>query len=312
MNRGSLAPVRTGVTDPRFSAPTPVLPVRAAAGWLALREPADAAARSADLAQSLAQSLARSRVQSLARRAAVDRPLEVHDLGCGTGSVMRWLAPRLPGRQHWVLWERDPDLLDAARVRRPPRGADGALVTVETRQADVTRLGADALRAAGLVTGSALLDMLTAAELQRLVRSCAAAACPVLLTTTVIGRVELRPAEPLDRAVAAAFDEHQRRTTAAGRLLGPDAAEAAVAAFGAAGLHVVTRPAPWRLGRGERALAAEWLTGWVDAACEQRPGLAAAAAPYTRRRLAQAADGGLAVTVHHLDLLATPPRRERS
>ena len=37
-------------------------------------------------------------------------PIVVHDLGSGTGSMMRWLAPLLPGPQTWVLHdiERKP------------------------------------------------------------------------------------------------------------------------------------------------------------------------------------------------------------
>jgi hypothetical protein len=44
----------------------------------------------------------------------------------------------------------------------------------------------------------------------------------------------------------------------------------------------------------------------VGAACEQDVELAAEAQRYTRRRLAQAAAGELAVTVAHADLLVSP------
>ena len=53
-------------------------------------------------------------------------------------------------------------------------------------------------------------------------------------------------------------------------------------------------------------IALEWLTGWLDAACEQEPGLALAADLYLRRRLREAAAGALAVTVGHADLLVLP------
>jgi hypothetical protein len=46
--------------------------------------------------------------------------------------------------------------------------------------------------------------------------------------------------------------------------------------------------------------------GWLAAACEQHPELGAVAASYARRRLAEAAEGRLSVTVHHQDLLARP------
>ncbi|HEX2377215.1 MAG TPA: hypothetical protein VHI30_06615 [Gaiellales bacterium] len=270
--------------------------IRVSREWLALREPADAAARD------------RSLVERLRRALPAGDPLAIHDLASGSGSMGRWLAPLLPGPQHWVLHDRDPDLLEAAVARTPVGAAGGADVTVEARRSDITLLDPAELAGAGLVTASALLDLLTEEGLARLVDLCAAAGCPVLLTLSVVGRVELSPPEPLDARVAAAFDAHQRRMTAAGRLLGPDAAAAAARSFGWLGCDVAVRPSPWRLGPAEARLAAEWLTGWVGAACEQDPGLAAEAAAYVGRRLAQAREGRLRVTVGHSDLLVLPRR----
>jgi hypothetical protein len=106
--------------------------------------------------------------------------------------------------------------------------------------------------------------------------------------------------------VAAAFDAHQRRATPRGRLLGPDAVGAAVSAFRATGAGVVVGQSPWRLGAADAALAVEWLAGWVGAACEQEPRLAADAELYRRRRLREARAGRLAVTIGHADLLVLP------
>jgi hypothetical protein len=69
------------------------------------------------------------------------------------------------------------------------------------------------------------------------------------------------------------------------------------------GHRVVVRPSPWRLGAADADLAAEWLTGWLDAACEHEAGLGAGVDGYAGRRLAQARAGQLAVTVDHADLL---------
>jgi SAM-dependent methyltransferase len=268
--------------------------VRVSRRWLARREPADAAARAADLVERLGRHLP-----------ATGRQV-IHDLGCGTGAMGRWLAPRLPGPQHWVLHDRDPDLLDVAAADLPGPAADGAAVTVEARLSDIARLRAGDLADASLVTASALLDMLTGDELAGLVTLCAGAGCPVLLTLTVAGRVDLSPADPLDRRVAAAFDAHQRRTTQRGRLLGPDAVGAAAEGFAGLGNDVLVRPSPWRLGPFQADLAAEWLSGWVSAAGEQQVELSAETGDYERRRLAQLADGRLAVTVDHADLLVLP------
>ena len=128
-------------------------------------------------------------------------------------------------------------------------------------------------------------------------------AVPMLLALTVVGRVALTPADPLDARLAAAFNAHQRREAA---VLGPDAVAAAVERLRATGAEVVVRPSPWRLDAAHADLTAEWLGGWVAAACEQEPALAAEAGAYRDRRLAQAAAGELAVTVDHADLLVLP------
>ena len=268
--------------------------VRVSRKWLGLREPADAAARAADLADRLA------------RRTPAAGRWVIHDLGGGTGSMGRWLAPRLRGRQHWVVHDRDPHLLKVAAARGAGPAADGAAVTIEPRQSDITRLAAGDLADANLITASALLDMLTGSELAGLVAVCAGAGCPVLLTLSVVGRVSLTPSDPLDRRVVAAFNDHQRRTTERGRLLGPDAVEFALKEFGRLGREVLGRESPWRLGASEAELAVEWFSGWIGAAGEQCPELAAETEGYARRRLEEARAGRLTVTVEHADLLVLP------
>ena len=68
--------------------------------WLALREPFDAASRSVALAQRLGAALpARARLI---------------DLGAGTGSLFRWLAPILDRPQEWTLADADAALLERA------------------------------------------------------------------------------------------------------------------------------------------------------------------------------------------------------
>jgi hypothetical protein len=148
--------------------------------------------------------------------------------------------------------------------------------------------------------------MMTADELERFVVTCAAAQCPVFVTLSVVGRVDIAPSDPLDEHVAAAFNAHQRRTTQGRSLLGPDAVAVAADALARLGLDVEVRSSPWLLGPVDADLTAEWFTGWVDAALEQEPDLVAATADYVSHRIADAAAGRLAVTVHHHDLLAVP------
>jgi SAM-dependent methyltransferase len=245
--------------------------------WLALREPADAAARAADLI------------------ALLPGPVRtIRDLGCGTGSLGRWLAPKLPTPQHWVMADLDPALLEHAAANMPFDG-----VTVTTVLGDVTALTAAELAGTDLITCSALLDLLTEAEVTDLAAVCAASRTPALFTLSVAGEVTLAPADPRDAEVEAAFNEHQRRVTGGRLLLGPDAPAFAAAAFEKAGARVVTRPSPWRLGPDLSGLTAEWLRGWVGAAAEQRPDLRFDG--YLTDRLADLPSA----VVGHVDLLAT-------
>jgi hypothetical protein len=268
-------------------------PIRVSPQWLALREPADAAARSTELADEVAQWMPAGRTV-------------IYDLACGTGSMARWLAPRLGGPQHWVLYDWDADLLAYAAAAMPDTAADGTAVTFETRMRDITRLGPPDLRGASLITASALLDMLTAEEVERLVVACTAAACPILLTISVVGRIAITPPDPLDQRVTEAFNDHQRRTVDGRRLLGPHAIAFAAEEFGRRRADVLVRPSPWRLGPAEAVLAADWFAGWLGAACEEQPALETATAAYAQRRGAEANAGTLCVTVDHNDLLVRP------
>ncbi|BBH70892.1 trans-aconitate methyltransferase [Actinoplanes sp. OR16] len=243
--------------------------------WLALREPADADARDSGLLRELPTGIT-----------------VIRDLGCGTGSMGRWLAPRLPMPQHWIMTDRDPALLQLAADGMPPQ------VTVSTHLRDVTDLTVEDLAGADLVTCSALLDVLTAAEVEGLVAVCAEARVNALFTLSVTGEVRLVPEDPLDREVEAAFNEHQRRKTGGRRLLGPDAPAFAVSAFEKAGARVVTGESAWRLGPARPDLTAEWLRGWTGAAAEQSPELPVA--DYLQRRLAAVPHA----SVGHQDVLA--------
>jgi SAM-dependent methyltransferase len=271
-----------------------VTTIRVSPSWLAVREPADASSRAGDLVDQLLLDL------------LPGRPLVVHDLACGTGSMLRWLAPRLPGPQHWLCLDVDADLLAIAAGEAQRLGAGGSRVTVEVRQRDVTRLAPDEVSGAMLMTTSALLDLLTAQELDRLVALCAEAHCPTLFTLSVTGRVELWPPHPLDAAISAAFNAHQRRTVGGRRLLGPDAGDRVVQAFRSLGFDVLVRASPWRLGAAEQVLTTAWFSGWLAAAFEHRPELVMQAGDYCRQRRLDAAAGRLRVLVHHHDVLARP------
>src|SRR5437867_1533396 len=138
--------------------------------WLALREPADAAARSAALSQFVADALPRN------------RPLNAIDLGAGSGSNIGYLASRLPARQQWLAVDDDEMLLAEipSRMARWTHGPD-ARMRVETRRLN---LGAadhpEIFSGRDLVTASALLDLVSERWLEWLAAQCSANNAAVL------------------------------------------------------------------------------------------------------------------------------------
>jgi hypothetical protein len=288
-------PARPAPGDARLSRPgSPVC----GPGWLALREGADAAARAPELVDLLRVHLA----------AAVPpgAPSVIRDVGCGTGSMGRWLAPRLSGPQVWILHDRDPALLARAATSMPAAAADAAPVSARTQEGDLTDLRSADLAGTVLVTSSAVLDLLTAGEIDGFVAACTGAGAAALLTLSVTGGVGFAPADPLDAAVAGAFNAHQRRRTGDRELSGPDAAAVAVDAFARRGAVVECRRSPWRLGADRAELAEEWLRAWIAAACVQRPALGEWADAYLGRRLDACRAGRLQLVVDHVDVLALP------
>lgn len=262
------------------------------ADWLALRGGADDAARSRALAGEVAARLRPG-------------PVVVHDLGSGTGAMLRWLAPQLPGPQRWVLHDGDAAILAQGESEGVTDAAGGS-VAVRTSTEPLAELESGALVGAALVTASALLDVITLHEAAAIVAACTRAAAPAFFSLTVTGEVRLDPVDPLDLPVQFAFNDHQRRIAARRRLLGPDAFDVVSHLFAAVGWTVRCAPTPWRLGAASGELVAGWLRGWVGAAVEQLPELDGQADDYLRRRTAQLAEGRLRVEVQHADLAAWP------
>ena len=236
--------------------------------WLGLREPADHAARSSVLAEKLAEWLAGR------------DELHILDLGAGTGSNLRWLAPRLPGRQDWTLVDHDAGLLERAERTPGVHGADGR-VQIRTRCADLADLAEDAFHGFDLVTASALFDLVSPAWIERLARALAASGACGLFALTVDGRRWFEDADghliddAADRRMSDLFNHHQRREKGLGEALGPQAAAALPAVLEAAGLRVDVERADWRLAAGDPAtprLAAALLEDWARAAAEQAGG----------------------------------------
>ena len=261
--------------------------------WLALREAEDARARSRGLAQAAADLLPSG-------------PITVHDLGSGTGSFMRWLAPLLPGPQAWVLHDWNASLTDRALAGATPRDRDGAPVSMRSRVGELEQLDAADIAGASLVTASALLDVLTAREAHAIVDACVRAGAPTFLSLSVTGESELRPWDARDKRFEEAFNAHQRREVHGRGLLGRYGAPIVRGLFAHAGWKVRTARTSWRLDDSEPELLRQWFDGWADAAEEQSPDLREECAGYRELRRSQLDRGELSATVYHLDVLAWP------
>ncbi|PQO22091.1 hypothetical protein C2I36_14890 [Rhodobacteraceae bacterium WD3A24] len=256
------------------------------ADWLALREPADAAARDGDL-------LARA-----ARLCAGEAAPVIVDLGCGTGATVRALGPLVPQDACWRLVDNDNRLLVAACAAAGERA--------EPYCRDLADIEALPLAGAHLVTASALLDLVSGGWLARLVGRLARAGTGFYAALSYDGLMEWMPPDPEDGEVIAAFNAHQATDKGLGPALGPAAGGAAAESFAAAGYTVETRRSPWRLEDGAGALRAELAAGVGRAAGEMGH---AGAGDWVRRR--RAGDAATRCIVGHLDMLATMPALHR-
>jgi SAM-dependent methyltransferase len=265
------------------------------AEWLALREPYDLAACSAPV-----------RNAAIASIAGLD-PVAIVDLGCGTGSGLRALAPLIPARQSWRLVDNDLSLLArAADTERPKR------VQVTAVPVDLAHdLEAALDGAVDLVTTTALLDLVSAPWVERLAVECAARRLPFYATLSYDGRVEFTPQDADDAAVVKAFNTHQRTDKGFGPALGPKAAAEAIARFTTVGYFVDRQPADWVFGPHDREIQLELLTGFASAARAMKsPRLDAIVGWLTRRRDLVTA-GRAAMRVGHIDLFARPTETRR-
>jgi SAM-dependent methyltransferase len=254
------------------------------AEWLALREPADAAARSTELADALAPG---------ARR--------IVDLACGTGANIRFLAPRLPRASDWLAVDNDARLLAALA---PPAGTKVSMLQLDLAHAldDVPLTGCH------LVTASALLDLVSAPWLARLAARCAEAGADVLFALTYDGRIEWSPAEEGDDRVRELVNRHQLRDKGFGAALGPGAAAAAVETLRVLGYEVRTAPSDWVLGLQSSPLQTVLIDGWASAAAEIAPAEGDPLRRWARRRRAHVADGRSTLRVGHVDFGGRPTR----
>jgi hypothetical protein len=282
--------------------------------WLRLREPADAAARSAQLTGLIADTLAgHPSVHAL-------------DLATGTGSNIRFLMDRLPPTQRWTAVDRDDRLLAEVPVRVAAHGrslghqaeerAHGCRIVgdrldcdVVTRQMDLGELDdASIFEGRQLVTASALLDLVSEGWLQKLAAHSKAAQAVLLLSLTYNGMSVASPTVEDDELIRELLNRHQRRNKGlGGRAAGPEAADVADRVLKDAGYVVRRATSNWTIEPAAQPFQRELMQGWVEAALEVSPHMAPRIARWHERRLAHLDGGRSWIVVGHDDLAAWLP-----
>ncbi len=251
--------------------------------WLDLREPADHTARDPGLLARAADCLGDGQM--------------ILDLGSGTGSTARAFNGTIPASA-WRFLDADEGLLSVAAHRHL------ASQQIVFDLKDIASLPLDGV---GLITASALLDLMPIEWIEALVERAKNAGLPVYAALNYNGQMAWVPELTTDASITAAFNQHQLRDKGIGPAAGPYAAALAAELFAAQGFSVMIAESPWDFGPEHATLHGELLDGIANAAAAVGNG--AAMDWLTSRR------GGLSksrVTVGHTDLLAIPPKPSSS
>jgi hypothetical protein len=239
------------------------------ADWLALREPADHAARNRRL------------LGLLEARFAGREQVTVLDFACGAGSNLRGQALHLPARQSWRLVDHDPQLLDAARAAliawadRVEAQEPLALLKADRRleiafeRSDLARFDQNLLaQDLDLVTAAAVFDLVSAPWIDGFCAALAERRLPLYAVLSYDGVERWSPDHHADAAMLAAFGTHQSRDKGFGPAVGPRAAALLQDALEGRGYAVETSSSPWRLGPTDAALIRELAEGHAQAIAE--------------------------------------------
>jgi len=257
------------------------------AAWLALREPVDHRSRNATLQNQVVDFLHQ-------RAPVVPGLLHITDLGSGTGSNLRALAPHFGAMQSWTLVDYDADLLRAARTTLLS-WADGVLdsnipnligevggfsgpveplvisknmktIAVQFQCADLLADYRSILNEpADLITAAAFFDLVAEPWLTEF---CAALTKPLYTVLTYDGKETWSPPNATDADVLRAFHAHQSTDKGFGAALGPRGAERLQSLLQGKGYITACEPSPWRMDYHERTLIEHLAMGTASAVQE--------------------------------------------
>lgn len=273
--------------------------------WLALRERFDLIARNQDI------------VQTVQRWQGRTSPLNVVDLGAGTGANFRILSPRLDGIQQWLLVDNDEQLLaevgPSMEAWASRRGVDceitGNQITVgrsraQTMRADLVAdletLPRDGVH---LLTASALMDLASAAWFERL----ATRQYPALyFVLSYNGHIDWHPSDAFDEPARQLINRHQSSDKGFGPAMGPGASEYIAETLRHRGYEVETNAADWRMQPSDATMQRMLLDGWAEAMRALDP--SDTLEEWVERREALIDQQQSRLRVGHTDLFAWLPR----
>jgi SAM-dependent methyltransferase len=255
-------------------------------GWLALREPADKAARAETLVAKLATFLDGTAAPT------------IMDIGCGTGSTYRSLAARLPDKTGWHLVDHDPALLAEAERRI-------GSARVSYRRKDLSDLAALDLAGVTLVTASAFFDLCSPDFCNDLVERLTRRGIGLYAALSYDGRIAWSDRHERDGEVVGAFNRHQLGDKGFGASLGPRAAAYLAQALASRGYRVESADSSWQLDRSQSALQEAFLHGMISPVAEVGDFGPDVLAAWLDFRLRSVRSGGR-LAVGHIDLLALP------
>jgi hypothetical protein len=281
------------------------------AEWLQLRESADHRARSSALTRLLLD-WTQNKDQ-----------LNIVELGTGTGSNLRYLCPQLGHNQHWLLVDVDHDLLAQLPMQlqqwatqediKIRSDSDAIWLETDTFDAEVRWLCKDLshelttipLNNVDLLTGSALLDLTSAAWLEQLAQLCIDHHCASLFVLNYDGTIQWHHEQHDDKTLNDLLNAHQLNDKGFGTALGPQAHHYFAEQLRKAH-QVTTQSSPWRLSADDSALQEALLTSWITAAIEQDPTALPLIELWTENRKTAIQQRQSSLRVGHTDVLGLP------
>ena len=227
--------------------------------WLKLREPVDHRSRATAVISLLVTAWKKNEWSRIV------------DLGSGTGSNVRFLSLKLPSVKQWTLVDHDAKLFD--RLEESDSFGEVSCVI-----GDLSDVGLQVIRdrRAQLVTGSALLDLVSKEWLTLLAMCCREMSCAAYFALTYDGTIKWdfdggseNALVRDDEFIRQAVNKHQRREKGLGKALGPMAGLNAETLFRNADFRVWLLRSPWLLTKKDAQLVHMLVSGWEAAALDQ-------------------------------------------